>query len=397
MNRSVHACSRVFLLLLILSLLPACSLGTAAERVVAIGDVHGAYEEFVSILQAAGLIGKDLSWSGGKSILVQTGDVLDRGPRSRPALDLLMELTEKAPAQGGEVRSLLGNHEIMVMIGDLRYVSEAEYRSFATPDSEAIRQKELESYIKYRKQRASRTGNRAPVMGEAEKQGWLASHPPGFFEFREAFAPRGKYGRWLRSRDGVTQIGEMIFLHGGISPQLSMRKVEDINGRLRRELVQVDELWGRLCNRGLLWHYLDLEEAQAEAMAEWKSRESMGGVSDPDLQTFLSISKLTIMSSEGPLWYRGFAQIPEQELASKLDQVLKRFKIRHMIIGHTVSPSKRIASRFDGRVFMIDTGMLGPYFQGRASALEINDGHFKGIYVGEPAQEFAANAAAKTQ
>ena len=94
-----------------------------AERVVAISDVHGAYDAMVTTLQNVGVIDSELAWSGGKTRLVIVGDLLDRGPRSRDAMDLLMRLEDEASAVGGYVHVLIGNHESMNMIGDLRYVS----------------------------------------------------------------------------------------------------------------------------------------------------------------------------------------------------------------------------------------------------------------------------------
>src|SRR5262245_27458863 len=95
-----------------------CGLETA-ERVVAIGDVHGAYGRFVAILREAGLIDQRERWTGGRAVFVQTGDVLDRGADSRRALDLLRKLETDAARAGGRVVPLLGNHEIMRMLGDL--------------------------------------------------------------------------------------------------------------------------------------------------------------------------------------------------------------------------------------------------------------------------------------
>ena len=65
----------------------------AQTRVVAVGDVHGAYPEFVAILQRAGLINADRQWIGGSSVLVQTGDVPDRGAKTRECLDLLTRIS----------------------------------------------------------------------------------------------------------------------------------------------------------------------------------------------------------------------------------------------------------------------------------------------------------------
>jgi len=386
----VRAASLGFLL----ALAPAVSLvaAPAGERVVAVGDVHGAYEPFVQILKSAGIVDKDLAWTGGPAILVQTGDVMDRGPRSREVLDLLMDLSEKAPRQGGDVRALLGNHETMVMMGDLRYVSKEEYASFASPESEQLRQKEWENYLRYRKQR-TRSGKQA-LPDEQEKNAWLEAHPPGFVEFRQAFSPQGKYGRWLRKRDAVTQIGDAIFLHGGLSPELRLKNVREINERVRQEIGQMDEIWTKLSAKGVLWPYQTLEEAQSEAKAEWQVQQSGGG-SDPALstilQSFLSLRDWNIISAEGPLWYRGWAQNPEEEFGSHLERVLKRFKARYLVLGHTIHGSKRITPRFNGRIFLIDTGMLASHFQGRPSALEISGGNFKGLYVDEPAQVLSAN------
>jgi hypothetical protein len=362
----------------------------AAERVVAVGDIHGAYEQFVGILQEAGIVDKDLAWKGGKTVLVQTGDVLDRGPRSRDALDLLMTLGDKAKAQGGEVRPLLGNHETMVMIGDLRYVAPEEFQAFATAESEKIRDKEYDAYVKYRKQRSSKTRQPAP-SGDDAKKAWMDAHPLGFIEFRQAFSPSGKYGKWLRMQDAVTQVDDTIFLHGGLSPELKFKNIQDINQQIRKDLETYDKAWTKLAQRGVIWAYQTLTEAQKDAELELRAQQSGGGNLDPELVTFLSLGNLLFASQTGPLWYRGYAQDSEGDLGPKLDQVLKQFKAKYMVMGHTIPASKHITPRFDGKAIMIDTGMLPRAFQGRASALEITGGQFKAIYVGEPAQPINAN------
>jgi len=110
-----------------------------AERVVAVGDVHGAYDQFVAILRAAEIVDADGHWAGGHTQFVQLGDLVDRGPDSRKVLDLMMRLEREAEKAGGRVYPLLGNHEVAVMLGDVRSTSPAEYEAFQTPDSEAVR------------------------------------------------------------------------------------------------------------------------------------------------------------------------------------------------------------------------------------------------------------------
>ncbi len=399
MNRSALAPRRTLwrAALLLLAGLAATVCGWA-EHIVAVADIHGAYDQFVAILQTAGVIDKDRSWTGGKTVLVQTGDEVDRGPRSREAMDLLMGLGEKAPQQGGEVRALLGNHETMVMMGDLRYVSPEEYHAFAAPDSEKLRQSEFEDYARYMKQRAAHLHQSSPSLGETDKQAWLAAHPPGYFEYRDALAPKGKYGQWLRSREAVTQVGDVIFLHGGLSPQSPLKSVKEINEKVHREMVLLDDIWAKLSKKGVLWPYLNLEEAQREARAEWQIQQSAGDAETTKLlQSFLELRNLNIISPEGPLWSRGYATEPEGEFSPQLDKVLKRFKVRYVVVGHTIPNSKRITPRFDGRIFLIDTGMLASYFQGRPSALDINDDHFKALYVGETPQALTTYGDAKAQ
>ena len=76
------------------------------ERIVAVGDVHGAFDKFVAILRAAGLIDTRNRWIGKKAVLVQTGDLTDRGPDSRKAIDLLRKLEGEAQRAGGQVYAL---------------------------------------------------------------------------------------------------------------------------------------------------------------------------------------------------------------------------------------------------------------------------------------------------
>jgi hypothetical protein len=103
-------------------LLAPAAAGPPPSRVVAVGDVHGAYEEFTAILQTVGLIDGRRAWTGGTATLVQTGDVVDRGPKQRECLDLLMDLQRQAPRAGGTVIPLVGNHEVLNVIGDERVV-----------------------------------------------------------------------------------------------------------------------------------------------------------------------------------------------------------------------------------------------------------------------------------
>ena len=70
----------------------------------------------------------------------------------------------------------------------------------------------------------------------------MEAHPPGFVEQREAFSPKGTYGKWLRKRQVVVKEGDTIFLHAGISPLIAQLSIESINERVWQEIEAFDAL-----------------------------------------------------------------------------------------------------------------------------------------------------------
>ena len=290
------------------------------ERIVAVGDVHGAYDRLVEILTTTGVLDAKLRWSGGKTHLVQLGDVVDRGHDSRKALDLLKRLQDEARRAGGAVHLLLGNHEIMRMLGDLRYVTPGEYQAFTSGRSERVRR----SFV-----------DEQPKAVQAQL---LKDTPLGQIEMRVAFGHDGEYGEWLRKLNVVMKINGILFLHGGLSPALSGMTCDAINTTVQRELTA------------------DLDKTRAAPLETLSASE------------------------EGPLWYRGLAQEPD-EFAPKVDEILTRQNARAIVIGHTLVPEGRIRARFGRKVIQIDTGMQPAYVEtGRASALEIQGDTFTAVY-----------------
>ena len=141
-----HITRRVFSLPLVVLLLAGGSAAAkdtwiGVERIIAIGDVHGDYEQFVKLLRTAGLIDDNEDWAGGPTHLVQTGDVPDRGAATLKVMGLLMKLEKQARKAKGYVHALIGNHEAMNMYGDLRYVHPGEFSAFRNPKSVDTRQK----------------------------------------------------------------------------------------------------------------------------------------------------------------------------------------------------------------------------------------------------------------
>ena len=175
------------------------------ERIVAVGDVHGDHGQFLKTLLAAKVIDKDARWIGGKTHLVQTGDLFDRGPDSRKAMDLLMKLEVEAKKSGGHVHCLAGNHEEMILRGDWRYVHPGEVQAF---------------------------GDNA--------------------KYSAAVGPGGVYGKWIRGHNGVIKINNVLFLHGGLGGAYATMSLDALNEGIRKGLNTGTGM-ARDSN-GPLWH-----------------------------------------------------------------------------------------------------------------------------------------------
>ena len=376
--------------LVLLTVVHGVAQPAAPPRLVAIGDIHGAYEEFVSILRRAGLVNDQLGWSGGRATFVQTGDYTDRGTDVRKVLDLLMRLEREARSAGGQVVTLLGNHEVMNLIGDWRDVTPEICATFATPKSETRRE---DAYRQYTRLTSSETP-RGAVYAKTREE-WMAAHPPGCLEYREAMSPSGSYGRWLRDKPIAAQVGDTLFMHAGINPaRPAPKSVSEVVERARTEVRRLDAYRQRLGTRRLAASTFTLQEILDVSIAELRhattalAAAKAEGQPTPDLdfgtlreaQELMAIAKWSLVDPEGPLWFRGYAQWQEGEHAPLVFGFLDTMKLTRVVVGHTVTSDRRITPRFNGRVVLIDTGMLTRAYQGTPAALEITGGTLKAIY-----------------
>jgi len=375
-----------------------------ADAVIAIGDVHGAFDDFVAILQRSGLVDKQNHWAGGKTTFVQTGDLIDRGPKPREVMDLMMALEKEAPNAGGRVVSLLGNHEMMNLMGDLRYVTVENYASFGDSNSEQRQKSAYQLYVKWRNGHPQLLAELPQPMEITEAE-WMARHPVGFVEHAEAFSPKGTYGKWVREKAALTEIGEVVFLHGGIDPSLAHLKLDTINAHVRDEIKAFDDAKQYLLDKNVILPFFTLQEitavVQAELTAERKSQVPVDPQSQARLVQFLGYGEWLSVRVDGPLWFRGYDKWTEEEGTAQIGKVLEAYDAAHIAVGHTVQKDGRIRPRFGNKVFLMDTGMLSSYYPGgRPSALEIcDDTRFTAEYLDQrvgliPAASVPQNAAA---
>ena len=373
----------------VLGLLPASAWVTAAravpaqpepQRVVAVGDIHGAAPQLTEILRTAGIVDPQGRWSAGTTRFVQTGDITDRGGGVRAALDLLMRLEGEARRAGGRVDVLFGNHEGMNVLRDIRDVSPEALASFADKRSEDRRRKAFETHEAI----ARRAGT------ALSRDDWMRTHPPGFVEYLDAFGPDGVYGRWIRARKAMLQIDDTLFMHAGLNPATT-ESLDEINQDVERDIRSWDQIVTQFQRARMIGPATTLSEIANAAQVEigriavaQKTGETLPDYVTRELVTALqqmaAVQKSTLIDGEGPLWYRGLAQLPDAA-QPQVDALLTRFKARRIVIGHTPQlPEARIRLRYEGRVALIDTGMLTSFFKGRPSALEILTGRLTAIY-----------------
>jgi len=263
-------------------------------KIFAISDTHGEYEMIVDILQRSGVIDDDLHWTWGEGHLMVAGDVFDRGDMVTESLWLIYNLEQEAAAAGGAVHLILGNHELMILRGDNRYINE----------------KYLEGIVK--KSRISH---------------------------EDLYGPDSELGRWLRSKNTVEKINDILFVHGGISPAVRAEysSLERLNDNARRSL--------------------DLRSSQYAF--------------DEEAQL--------LFRGLGPFWYRGFHYEMEdsypQDNQSTIDSILSRYDVDAVVVGHTNVDS--VISLYDGRVFAIDVSFED---LGTLQALLWEDGIFYMVY-----------------
>ncbi len=217
----------------------------------------------------------------------------------------------------------------MDLYGDLRYVTKDDFAGFQGPDSKDVRDRQMRVALDDLKRQGT-----PPADEDEWRKKFQDEHPLGWVEHRLAFQPDGKYGKWLRQQNAIIKINDAIFLHGGISEKYAASTRREINTKVREELSD-----------------------------------------------FTKLAKGIVTDDEGPLWYRGLAQLPEDDkgMATLLPRILAAHQVRHIVIGHT--PQLAVMPRFDGKVIAIDVGLSKP-FNGPPAFLLIEDGKYFAVHRG---------------
>ena len=219
------------------------------DKLLAISDIEGNFNAFFGLLVANGVMDKDYNWTFGKGHLVLVGDFMDRGMNVTPVLWLIYKLEQEAKNSGGFVHFILGNHEILNIEGNTTYVDE-KYLHLAQKFTKSV-----DPQIAY----------------------------------QSLMSPNQELIRWMKTKNSVEKIGNFLFVHGGISPELVQAgfTVGRINTILRRRL-------------------------------------NFGSSND----LLLKQDEDFLLASHGPFWYRGLA-VPYRNYYKKMTEREVNLALKH--------------------------------------------------------------------
>ncbi len=251
------------------------------DKILAIGDLHGGFDELRTFLINNKITDKNLNWIWGNGHLVFAGDVFDRGDKVTECFWLIYKLEKEASLAGGKVHLILGNHEIMELSGDKRYLAK--------------------KYIDL--------CNRLN------------------FNYSALYGKKTILGKWLRSKNAIIVINDILFVHGGISPELAQKKIsiQTVNYTIKSILNRNNQ--------------------------------------EPE-----NASEELIMGASGPLWYRGYVKLPDSYYnktgqkfdftEENLNQILKYYKVKTIVFANT--HVSRIEAMYHAKLFGIDIEFSTP-------------------------------------
>ena len=157
--------------------------------------------------------------------------------------------------------------------------------------------------------------------------------------------PRERYGNWLRKHAAVTQIGDTIFLHGGIDPDLASMKIEEMNSTIREEIEGFDNTKDDLLKRKLILPFFTIQEVSMTVQAQLFAD---GQAASVDEEYHAKLAKLRgfngwlCMRDNGPLWFRGYDEWSDAEGDARIEKTLSSYSAKHIVVGHTVQKTRHI-------------------------------------------------------
>jgi len=295
-------------------------------RLISVADVHGDCDALKLILTKLGLIDASGHWAGGRTTLVQTGDLVDRGAQFEEVLKLLVQLQQEAPQSGGRVILMLGNHELMNLMGDAAY----------TPPEE--------------------------IEEAGGEEGW-----------RLSWEPAGNIGSTVRANlQGIARVEGVLFSHAGVPPKLAQLVTREGEG------VDVFNSW---LHRALAHSMSEIAQMAATSSRDRRDLDSQLKLQPQDegamtAGEFLDKHPGLALGDPGPFWTRSFAKGLQKQACKEVALTLKAFRVSRMVVGHTPQFSGDVGVRCSGQLILADTaissGMVSTPGTNHPSALEFD-------------------------
>jgi len=253
-------------------------------KILVLSDMEGNFAAFRKLLLVNNVIDSSFNWTFGEGHVVLIGDFVDRGSQVTELLWLIYSLEDKAKAGCGYLHFVLGNHEIMDMTGDLRYLNSKYLQTITLLQ----------------------------------------------MEYQKLFDENSELGRWLRTKNVIEKIGDVLFMHAGISAPMNRMdvSVQEINELARPYYADTTFIYP-----------------------------------DPRVDT--------IFGDFGPFWYRGYYKGPNTADQSQVDKSLDKFNVKTIVIGHTIVEDT-ISTWFNRRVVNTDVH----HASGKSEALLIEGKKF---------------------
>ena len=301
---------------------PVTNVDLAGRRLVAIGDVHGDFKQTMRALELGKVMDADGRWVGGTTVLVQVGDILDRGDNELAIMRKFASLAKQARKEGGDVLVVHGNHEIMNVLGDFRYATKGAYAECARY-AEAKRQKLVEKL----------GPENAPPLPETPDDVNPETYR-GVLARRDLFLPGGEMALRMAKNPTVLQVGDTVFAHAGID----MRAVE----------------YGF--------------QALNDDVAAW-----MAGVkkTPPNM----------VLEEKGVVWTREYGGADagvtaEASACRRLGEALDAVGAKRLVVGHTPQQGG-VSSGCGGRLWRSDVGVSRGIYGAKPQVIEIVNGRVR--------------------
>ncbi|KAF5751328.1 calcineurin-like phosphoesterase family protein [Tripterygium wilfordii] len=308
------------------------------RRIVAVGDLHGDLDQARCAFEIAGVLssdGRDV-WTGGETVLIQLGDILDRGEDEIAILSLLRSLNIQAKAEGGAVFQVNGNHETMNVEGDFRYVDPGSFDECA--DFLAY----LDEY-EYNWEAAfvgwlgvSKRWKEERKMSQHNWDPWnLVKRQKGVISRSMLLRPGGRLACELAQHPVVLKVNDWVFCHGGLLPHHVAYGIERIN----REVSH----WMRGLTKSDSGHDIPFIATRGYDSVVWNR-----------------------------LYSRDISDLEEYQIHYMLEETLQGIGAKAMVVGHTPQ-TEGINCKYNCSIWRVDVGMSSGVLNSRPEVLEIRD------------------------